>query len=263
MNTQAEQAPWRALVLIPSYNSGTKLLDTVKSARAQWTPVWVIIDGSTDDSAEQLARMASQDPDLSVLRRAINGGKGAAVRDGVQAALAAGFTHVLTMDADGQHPSEAIPAFMGCSRENPEALVLGVPQFGAEAPALRVAGRRLSNGLARLQTAGTLQGDVLFGFRVYPAEALARVFTESPGMLGFDFDPEAVVRLVWKGHPVINRPALVRYFRPDEGGVSHFHYGRDNLRLIRMHIRLLMGGLLRRASRRWQSHQQPGHPGAH
>ncbi|MEK8090769.1 glycosyltransferase family 2 protein [Thermithiobacillus plumbiphilus] len=246
-----QNAPvWRGLVLIPSYNSGTRLLDTVKSARAQWTPVWVVIDGSTDDSAERLARLASQDPDLRVLRRAINGGKGAAVRDGVQAALAAGFTHVLTMDADGQHPSEAIPEFMRLSRESPDALVLGVPQFGAEAPALRVAGRRLSNGMARLQTAGALQGDVLFGFRVYPAAALARAFTESPGMLGFDFDPEAVVRLVWKGHPVINRPALVRYFRPDEGGVSHFHYGRDNLRLIRMHTRLLLGGLLRRIFRR-------------
>ena len=250
MNTQADQASWRALVLIPSYNSGARLLDTVRSARAQWTPVWVVIDGSTDDSAEQLARLASQDPDLRVLRRADNGGKGAAVRDGVQAALAGGFTHILTIDADGQHPSEDIPEFMRLSRENPEALILGVPQFGAEAPAIRVAGRKLSNGLARLHTAGALQGDVLFGFRVYPAAALAQVFTESSGMLGFDFDPEAVVRLVWKGHPAINRPALVRYFRADEGGVSHFHYGRDNLRLIRMHARLLLGSLLRRIFRR-------------
>ena len=62
-------------------------------------------------------------------------------------------------------------------------------------------------------------------------------------MRRFDFDPEAAVRLVWAGVPPINRDAPVRYFRPDEGGVSHFHYLRDNVLLTWMHVRLLIGAL--------------------
>src|SRR5215469_1420770 len=103
------------LVLIPSYNPGSKALETVRAARAQWSPVWVIVDGSTDGSAEQLSAVASADPGLRVLVRESNGGKGAALLDGLIAAQRAGFTHALTMDADGQHPADRIGAFMSAS----------------------------------------------------------------------------------------------------------------------------------------------------
>ena len=54
-------------------------------------------------------------------------------------------------------------------------------------------------------------------------------------MRRFDFDPEAVVRLCWRGVRPINLPAPVNYFRADEGGVSHFNYLRDNILLTWMH----------------------------
>ncbi|NAV96675.1 glycosyltransferase, partial [Salmonella sp. hn-h2] len=91
------------LVLIPSYNPGPKVDDTVRSARAQWNPVWVVVDGSTDGSTERLQAMAEQDPGLRVIVLPRNRGKGVAVLAGLEAAAAAGFTYVLTMDADGQH----------------------------------------------------------------------------------------------------------------------------------------------------------------
>src|SRR5262249_34726073 len=61
-----------------------------------------------------------------------------------------------------------------------------------------------------------------------------------PWMRRFDFDPEAVVRMCWAGVWPINRPATVRYLSPDEGGVSHFNYLRDNILLTWMHTRLVL-----------------------
>jgi glycosyltransferase involved in cell wall biosynthesis len=233
------------LVLIPSYNPGPKLLSTVLGARAQWPTVWVVVDGSTDDSARPLLQLAAADPGVRVLMLARNHGKGAAVLHGARAALARGFTHVLTMDADGQHPAERIGVFMAASAASPGALILGEPQFDASAPRLRVRGRRISNWWANLETLWAGIHDSLFGFRVYPIEPLIRVMRFQPWMRRFDFDVEAAVRLSWKGVGLENLPAPVRYFRPEEGGVSHFHYWRDNALLSWMHTRLFLGFLLR------------------
>ncbi|MFS2107951.1 glycosyltransferase family 2 protein, partial [Ralstonia sp. Ralssp135] len=76
------------LVLIPSYNPGPKVDDTVRSARAQWNPVWVVDDGSTDGSTERLQAMAAQDPGLRVIVLPRNRGKGVAVLAGLEAAAA-------------------------------------------------------------------------------------------------------------------------------------------------------------------------------
>ncbi|MFT4194469.1 glycosyltransferase family 2 protein [Ottowia sp.] len=233
------------LVLIPSYNPGVKLHDTVRQARAHWSPVWVVVDGSTDGSAEWLHEEATRDPGLRVLVLARNGGKGAAVLHGIGQAAREGFTHVLTMDSDGQHPAELIPRFMAASQAAPRAMVLGVPQFGAEAPRIRVLGRKVSNGWANLETLGAGIGDSLFGFRVYPIAPLARVMRGQRFMRRFDFDPEAAVRLAWAGVPAVNLPAPVRYFSAEEGGVSHFKYLRDNALLTWMHTRLFLGFVLR------------------
>lgn len=226
------------LVLIPSYNTGTKLFDTVADARRRWHSVWVVIDGSTDGTYEALARFGPQQRGFRVIRRRQNGGKGAAVFDGLRAAAADGFTHVLIMDADGQHPASSIPEFMAASRQNPDAMILGVPVFDRNAPRLRVIGRRVSNAWTKVETLGAV-GDSLFGFRVYPIASLKAVMESSRWMRRFDFDVEAAVRLSWRGVPAINRAAPVRYFRADEGGISHFRYGRDNVVLAAMHARLM------------------------
>jgi glycosyltransferase involved in cell wall biosynthesis len=233
------------LVLIPSYNTGPKLVETVRAARAAWAPVWVVVDGSTDGSEALLRQAMDSDPMLRIISLPVNGGKGAAVLAGLEAASAAGFTHALLMDADGQHPADSIGRFMQASAARPEALILGQPVFGPEAPRLRVRGRRISNWWANLETLGALIGDSLFGFRVYPIAPLLRVMRGSRWMRRFDFDPEAAVRLAWAGLPMVNLPAAVRYLAPDEGGVSHFRYGRDNVLLTAMHTRLVLGMLAR------------------
>ncbi|OGS97474.1 MAG: glycosyl transferase family 2 [Gallionellales bacterium RIFCSPLOWO2_02_FULL_57_47] len=240
------------LVLIPSYNTGTKVLETVRNALAVWQPVWVVVDGSTDGTAELLQALAANAPELKVFILPRNQGKGAAVLHGLYQAAAAGYTHVLTMDADGQHPADRIPEFMAMSIANPGAVVLGKPVFDASAPALRVNGRKVSNWWANLETLGAGIGDSLFGFRVYPVKPLREIMQRSPWMRRFDFDPEVAVRLCWNGVRPINVLAPVRYFGPEEGGVSHFNYLRDNTLLTWMHMRLVCGFLLRMPVLLWR-----------
>jgi glycosyltransferase involved in cell wall biosynthesis len=232
------------LVLIPSYNTGAKLFETVAEARRCWEPVWVVVDGSTDGTGDALVRQAADDPGLRVFLRPLNEGKGAAILHGLRAARDAGFTHALTMDADGQHDAASIAEMMALSAAHPEAMILGVPIFDASAPRLRVIGRKVSNGWANLETLWAGIGDSLFGFRVYPIAPLLEILEGTRWMRRFDFDPEAAVRLCWRGVPPINVPAPVRYFAPEEGGVSHFKYLRDNVLLAAMHVRLLADFLL-------------------
>lgn len=233
------------LVLIPSYNPGTRLHATLQAARAAWAPVWVVVDGSTDGSEHWLRAEAAADPALRVLTLPTNQGKGAAVLHGIEAAAAEGFTHVLVMDSDGQHPAHLIPEFMAISQREPDAMVLGRPVFDASAPRERVYWRRMSNFWTDVETLWAGVGDSLYGFRVYPIAPLRVVMRETRWMRRFDFDPEAAVRLCWRGVRPINVAAPVRYFARGEGGVSHFRYLRDNLLLTGMHLRLLAGCLVR------------------
>lgn len=233
------------LVLIPSYNPGFKVFETVTAARRGWNPVWVVVDGSTDGTAAALSRLADDDPGLRVILLPRNQGKGAAVLQGLELALAEGFTHALTLDSDGQHPADLIPDFMRASAGQLDAMILGRPVFDASAPALRVRGRRISNFWANLETLWTGIGDSLFGFRVYPIQPLVSLMRGQRWMRRFDFDPEAVVRLRWRGVPALNLPAPVKYPSAGEGGVSHFRYGRDNLLLTWMHFRLVLGWVIR------------------
>ena len=233
------------LVLIPSYNPGATVFATVAGARRFWNPVWVVVDGSTDESVEGLRRMERDDAGLRVIVLAANSGKGNAVLHGIKLAASEGFTHALTMDSDGQHPPASIPEFMARSQAEPRAVVLGVPVFDASAPALRVKGRKVSNWWANVETVGAGIEDSLYGFRVYPIADLVAVMQGRRWMRRFDFDPEAAVRLVWRGMPPINVKAPVKYLTAAEGGVSHFNYLRDNVLLTWMHARLFLEFIFR------------------
>ena len=247
------------VVIVPSYNPGVLLFDTLRAARANWSPVWVVSDGSTDGTPARLHELAAADPGLRVLELPHNQGKGAALLHALQAARAAGFSHALTMDADGQHPAQMIAPFMRMSAQHPDAMILGRPVFDADAPRLRVRGRRVSNTWANLETLGAGIGDSLYGFRVYPIAELVAVMQSQRWMRRFDFDPEAAVRMAWRGVAPINIDAPVKYLAAAEGGVSHFRYGRDNLLLTWMHFRLMIEFVLRVPSLLYRrvTHQPP------
>lgn len=235
----------RALLIIPTYNSGKLLSRTVKEALKHVAPVWVVVDGSTDGSDLELEAAIGENPSLRILHMDRNRGKGAAVIHGCKLAHAAGYTHACVMDADGQHKAADIPRFLDCARQMPDAVVMGVPIFGPEAPAERVKGRRVGNTFAKIETLWSGPDDSLFGFRVYPIAPLLDVMRHTFGGRRYDFDTEAAVRLMWAGLRPVNLPSPVRYPRAEDGGISHFKYLRDNVLLTSMHTRLLLELLFR------------------
>jgi glycosyltransferase involved in cell wall biosynthesis len=212
--------------------------------------VWVVDDGSSDGSIEEIGRLAEREPGLWILKREQNGGKGAAVLTGAEQALAQGFTHALVLDADGQHPCDRISDFMALSMENPSSMIAGLPVFGSEAPKLRLYGRKLSVLMVWLELCGPKVRDPLFGFRVYPLRPLVAAMHGTRWGRRYDFDPEVAVRMAWAGVPTTNVPAECRYVSAEQGGVSHFHYFRDNMRMIALHTRLVAELLLVRWWRR-------------
>jgi glycosyltransferase involved in cell wall biosynthesis len=244
--TMPENLSKTHLILVPSYNTGSILEKTIREILEQWQPVWVVIDGSDDRSDELLEPIQKEFPDaLQVIRLPKNIGKGAAILEGIVQAQQQDYTHVLTMDADNQHSAKAIHDFMKASGQAPDAVILGKPVFDESAPALRVQGRKISNGFANLETLGWGIHDSLFGMRVYPIQPLRQVMESTLWARRFDFEPEVAVKLAWLGLPVINIPTPVRYLSEQDGGISHFNYLRDNALLIWMHTRLLFGFILR------------------
>lgn len=227
------------LVLLPTYNTGPRLREVVAEALACWRPVLVVVDGSTDGSGNAMRQLAAQHAGLFLLELPCNAGKGAAVLAGAAWARDRGFTHALVMDADGQHPAASIREFMAESERAPGAMVLGRPIFPANIPPERLHGRKLSVGLVWAEILGPGIDDPLFGYRVYPLAPLLAVFAPRRSGRRYDFDTEAAVRLFWAGVAPINLRAPVRYFSAAEGGVSHFHYVRDNVALVRLHVRLI------------------------
>jgi hypothetical protein len=249
--------PFRPVVLIPSYNTGgPRLAQTVRDALAANVEVCVAIDGSTDGSADALVPLEVENTRLQVLRFTPNRGKGAVLQAAAEKLVEQGFTHAVAMDADGQHPGTAIPELIDKGRKNPEAVVMGQPVFGPEVPKARLYGRRLTIFWTELETLWCGLGDTLFGMRLYPLRPLLRAFAQTPCARGYDFDPEIAVRLCWLGCRPIPVAVPVRYFSAEEGGVSHFHYLRDNVKLTFLHFRLVPEFLLLRLWQIWKFRQR-------
>lgn len=227
---------FRPCMLIPTYDNPETIRRVVVRVRAHLADVVVVDDGS--GAAGRRACEALAEEGLAhVIRREVNGGKGAAVKAGFAEAFRLGYTHALQVDADGQHDLDDVPRFLAVARENPDALVLGAPRFDASAPRARQIGRKITVFWVNFETGGRVIEDPMCGFRVYPLADAVAVSVRADMM---DFDPEVAVRLVWRGVPVINLPTRVRYVSRDEGGVSHFRLFEDNWRISWMHTRLCL-----------------------
>lgn len=232
---------FRICILVPTFDNPRTIRGVVDRVRAHVPDVIVVDDGSAEPGREAVEALA-RDGLARVLRRPRNGGKGAAVKDGLRFAAELGFTHCLQIDADGQHDTDDIPRFLAAARARPDALVLGQPMFDGSAPSLRRRARLISRFLTDLQTGKRVIQDPLCGFRVYPVGPAVGVKGCGDRM---DFDVEIAVRMIWHGCPVVNVPTHVRYLTAAEGGVSHFRMVRDNLLISWAHTKLCTGALAR------------------
>lgn len=226
---------FRVCALVPTYDNPRTVESVVQRVREHVELVIVVDDGSHAPAVEVLDRLAGS-PGVVLVRHEQNRGKGAAMKTGLREAAARGFSHALQVDADGQHDLADIPRFLETARERPEALVLAAPRFDETRPGIRGFGHWFTGLWTRLEVGGRDIEDPQCGFRVYPVEPAVTARARGNRM---DFDPEIAVRMCWGGTPIINLPTHVRYLQADEGGVSHFRMGLDNLLISWMHTRLM------------------------
>ncbi|MCR5725736.1 MAG: glycosyltransferase family 2 protein [Treponema sp.] len=230
-------------IIIPVYRHGKACTAVVASLAPLNLPIILVDDGNETETKNYLAQIAGTYPDvvtLVTLER--NSGKGGAFAAGMEKAREMGLTHVLQIDADGQHDTSSIPFFFERAAENPSALICGYPQYDETAPAHRKNGRKFANGWTNLVCWKRDIADALCGFRIYPVEETWR-FTHSARFdrrMGFDID--ILVRLIWRGLSYRFYPVWVTY--PSDG-ISNFHAVRDNIRISAVFTQLCCGMILR------------------
>lgn len=242
---------FRPLVVIPVYDHGEAIAAMVEGVRATGQPCLLVDDGSHEPCAAVLRGLAHA-ADVRLLRLEENQGKGGAMLAGFREAARQGFTHVLQIDADGQHDTTDIPRFLAAAAAEPSAMILGTPIYDASVPKARLYGRYLTHIWVWINTLSLAIRDSMCGFRVYPLTQVMPLIERVELGRRMEFDPEILVRLAWRSVPMRNLETPVHY--PSDG-VSHFDVWRDNLRISRLHARLFFGMLVRLPwllARRWR-----------
>ncbi len=231
-------------VVIPVYNHAHAIGRVIDGLKDAGLPVWLVDDGSDTECQQVLESLAAAHPDWIHLERLpLNQGKGQALAHGFRTMQTAGCTHALQIDADGQHDPGDAKRFVELARKNPQAVISGVPIYDASVPKGRLYGRYITHFWVAIHTFSRAIGDSMCGFRMYPLAATNAVIAEEGVAARMAFDTDIIVRLHWRGVPVVNLMTRVHY---PWDGVSHFDMLRDNLRITRMHTRLFFTMLWRR-----------------
>ncbi|MFA5631141.1 MAG: glycosyltransferase family 2 protein [Porticoccaceae bacterium] len=233
---------FRACAVLPVYNHPAVLERTVDDLLGSGLPVVLVDDGSDALCRALMDTIAAGRGQVHLVRRPANGGKGAAVKDGLRAALALGFSHALQIDADGQHDTVDVEPFIGIARRRPRALVAGYPAYDASVPRHRYYARYATHVWVWINTLSTRIRDAMCGFRVYPLAEACALLDRHPMGSRMEFDVEFIVRWQWAGLPLEQRQTRVTY---PEDGISHFRLWRDNVLISGTHARLFLTMLTR------------------
>ena len=213
-------------VIIPVYNSKNHIADVINSVLHYADNLIVVNDGSTDGTVEILNAPTMQNK-FELVSIAKNMGKGYALRQGFHRALQLGFTHAVTLDADGQHLAGDIPLVMQKAIENPEGLIIGSRKFNnPNMPRANIFANKFSIFWFMVQTGRKLP-DTQTGFRVYPLRKIEtiRLFTNR-----YETELELLVRSAWRNIPLIPQTINV-YYPPKNERISHFRHFRDFFRI--------------------------------
>lgn len=228
--------------LIPCYNHGNTLRKTLESIQTFGLTVLIIDDGS-DAKNSALIKSSCADFDFAELHiKQQNSGKGSAVITGMLLAHEKGFSHVIQVDADGQHNIDDAHTLLAESKRHPNTLICGRPIYDESVPKHRYYARYLTHVWVWIETLSFSIPDSMCGFRIYPVAACKTLLNKTRIGQYMDFDGEIIVRLYWQGVPMIFIPTKVIY---PEDGSSNFRALKDNFLISWMHTRLFFGMLLR------------------
>nr|WP_240980137.1 glycosyltransferase family 2 protein [Ramlibacter agri] len=240
---------FKPVVVIPVYNHPDTIPAVCAAVRAHGLECILVDDGSDGRTQAAVQRLAVHDLGVHRLRLATNQGKGAAMVAGFREAARRGFTHVLQVDADGQHDTGDIPQFIEQARLHPDAVIAGCPVYDASVPKGRLYGRYATHVWVWINTLSLDIRDSMCGFRAYPLASLMPLLEKVRIGRRMDFDSDVIVRLHWRGVPVVNLATRVTY---PQDGISHFRMLRDNVRISAMHTRLFFGMLARLPMLLWR-----------
>jgi glycosyltransferase involved in cell wall biosynthesis len=221
----SQNEPSRIAVVIPALNEALAIRAVVESALSHCQDVFVIDDGSEDDTSARIA-----DLPIQLIRHPQRMGKGRSLKDGMQAAFAAGCTGVITIDGDGQHSSADIPRLLAAHARHPQALLLCARLIdrGAQ-PAIR----RFANHFADFWVSWACGQRVLdsqCGQRLYPRALMQAI--DAPLADGFAFESEVLINSAQAGFPIAMVAIQARYHEGRRA--SHFQPLRDVGRITRM-----------------------------
>lgn len=241
---------FKPVVVIPVYNHPDTIGAMVRGVLAHGLPCVLVDDGSEPRCAAVLDTLAAAHAgSVSLVRLAHNEGKGGALMAGLREVYRRGHTHAVQIDADGQHDTNDIPRFLAQAQAHPQAVICGCPLYDASVPKGRLYGRYATHVWVWINTLSFAIRDSMCGFRVYPLPSVVELIDHVKIGKRMDFDTEVMVRLFWRGVPVVNQPTRVTY---PQDGISHFRLGRDNLLISRMHAKLFAGMLLRAPLLLWR-----------
>jgi len=211
-------------ILLPVYNNEKSVGTVLNELCEQYQNIIVIDDGSTDKTADIIKIYRDK---VTIITHQQNRGKGAALKTGFFAALTAGYTHAVTIDADGQHAVDEISLFFNAAQKSPDAIIIGNRDMEDESvPGKSSFGRKFSNFWFWVDT-GHKHPDTQSGFRLYPLEKIKDIHLFSTK---YELEIEVIVRASWRGIPVIAIPISVHY-EPKETRISHFRPMGDNTRI--------------------------------
>ena len=240
METRETPTQLKALVVIPHYNHFNTLRQVALQCRAVWPHVLVVDDGSENFTDEFL-----QGTDVQLVRHTSNQGKGAAILTGAAWAKQHHFTHIITIDSDGQHNPHEIPLFVSAALHRPHALLIGVRKFDESVPRGSRFGRQFGNFWVHVQTGKAVQ-DIQSGYRCYPVDVLDVLTVWSKR---YTFEVEVVVRAFWARFCVEEIPVSVTY--PPQR-ISHFNQWKDNWRLTVLNTYLTLRAMVPVAHRQYK-----------
>lgn len=222
--------------IIPTYNNSTTVVGVVEGVYRYCKDIIVVNDGCTDDTEARLKHCATP---FVVVAYAQNRGKGYALIKGFEEARKRGFTHAITIDADGQHFPEDVPSLVEQSEQHPEAFIVGNRNLNEEnMPRGNTFANKFSNFWFRLQT-GVDLGDTQSGFRLYPLQRLHGLRYVTPR---YEAELELLVYAAWRGEEILSVPVRV-YYPPAEERVSHFRPFKDFMRISLLNCALCIGAL--------------------
>ncbi|MBW2708149.1 MAG: glycosyltransferase family 2 protein [Deltaproteobacteria bacterium] len=223
------------IIVIPVYNHGETLRAVVEKALQVHDAVMVVDDGSTDGGWETIL-----DLDVHRVRHPHNFGKGAAILTAAREAEKLGMTHMVTLDADGQHDPKDFHLFVSAMNRNPRAIVVGKRNFETGyVPSGSRIGRRISNFWLWVQT-GRLLGDTQSGYRGYPVWVLNALKLRERH---YALENEVLAKGAWAGIELLEVD-ISTFYPADEERVSHFHLFNDNVRLSFLNARLTLRAII-------------------